>query len=241
MTDSPNHYANDTTLLRREFESILRDHPSEEELEAYAMGRVGSRGDEDELEHIETHLLVCEACQDAVTEIDQFVGTIRRTQPAEEKRRTWGRLTNLFSFPSAMTFVAVAALLSISAPFAAQRWSATGIDTVVYKEAAQRASPEAQVAPAGREFNLDLPAPAGVVGPVRIGVVAADGQMETELTAPVESGRLQAHVSRRLSAGKYWLRLSTIEGSDLGEHALTVQSRPLLSVLNELSRSERHY
>lgn len=218
---------NESKSLQREFELLLHDHPTDERLEAYAMGRFDARSDNAELERIETHLLVCEDCQDAVAEIDEFVGAMRRTQESEPKRWNWNRLTNLFSFPAAMTWVPVAAVLMLSLglllPYLAQRAATTHIATVVYEDAAQRALPEARVAPAGQEFNLDLPAPSGVAGSIRIDVVSSAGRIEAQVGSLADSGRLRTHVSRKLSDGGYWVRLYSSDGNQAAEYELTIR------------------
>jgi len=49
------------------------DHPNRDELEAYAMSQLS----EPDLERIETHLLRCEHCQDALSQADEYIRSIR--------------------------------------------------------------------------------------------------------------------------------------------------------------------
>jgi anti-sigma factor RsiW len=51
------------------------EHPFKDELEAYALGRTAA----EDLERIETHLLLCERCQSEVLHIDEYCRAIRRT------------------------------------------------------------------------------------------------------------------------------------------------------------------
>jgi anti-sigma factor RsiW len=50
------------------------DHPFKDELEAYALGRTAS----EDLERIETHLLICERCQGEVLDTDEYRRAIKR-------------------------------------------------------------------------------------------------------------------------------------------------------------------
>lgn len=60
------------------------EHPFRDELEAYALGRCAP----DDLERIENHLLICERCQDEVSQTDEYrramkgaVATLRNGSP----------------------------------------------------------------------------------------------------------------------------------------------------------------
>ncbi len=58
------------------------NHPDEDALDRYALGRVT---DEGELARIEEHLLVCEQCREAVSLIDQIRSFRRSPKPAPAK------------------------------------------------------------------------------------------------------------------------------------------------------------
>jgi len=50
------------------------DHPFRDELEAYALGRTAAQ----DLERVETHLLICERCQGEVSQTDEHFRAMKR-------------------------------------------------------------------------------------------------------------------------------------------------------------------
>jgi hypothetical protein len=50
------------------------DHPLRDQLEAYALGRTAP----EDLERIETHLLICEHCQGEVSQTEEYFRAMKR-------------------------------------------------------------------------------------------------------------------------------------------------------------------
>jgi anti-sigma factor RsiW len=67
---------------RLEISRPVPAHPSGELLENYALGRLS----EPELGRVETHLFVCDSCQDLLVETDQYVAAMKAAlaEPASE-------------------------------------------------------------------------------------------------------------------------------------------------------------
>ena len=93
--------------MRVMFSDINR-HLEAEEVERYSMGTIP----EEEAARLEEHLLICESCQQRVTESDGYVSSMQRAalelrqSPAVRQRRWW-------SLPRLVPAVAALALLAI--------------------------------------------------------------------------------------------------------------------------------
>ena len=59
----------------------MQFHIPEEDLELYAIGREFPEG---LLAIIEEHLLICEACQDRLQDLDRYVAAMREALPADQ-------------------------------------------------------------------------------------------------------------------------------------------------------------
>jgi hypothetical protein len=69
----------------------IKQHPTEEILERYLFGLLS----DNEVEHVEEHLLVCHSCIDLAEQLLAFVQSLRNTLKEPPKARVAGRETAL--------------------------------------------------------------------------------------------------------------------------------------------------
>lgn len=192
------------------------EHPSEDELEAYALRHLT----EEQVAAVETHLLVCEDCQQRLAELDSFIASMKAV--TAEHSRAAARM---------LPAVAAWSRWQIAAGALAVGLIAVGF---FYWNPASQAAPATIVLSAMRGGSVPAAAPAGVPLDLRILSTQLDGrpgfrvEIVTELGAAVWSGPLtqtsgepaRAHVDRHLSAGAYWVRLYGPDNQFLQEYGL---------------------
>ncbi len=203
-------------------QSDFTQHPSEEILERYALGRVGAL----EIEPIEEHLLVCPQCQERLSEADQYVLAMRdaaRVLLSEQPQASpatsfslWGKRKLprergvRWLWPAgAVAFAALA--LSVMIPQQAMKHDAPQDVALAVSRGATHDLLTQVAAGHPLRLNIDLteipPAPS-----YRLDLVNDDGQVEWSGTGVGVRNRLHFALSHVLSAGKYWARLYA--GSD---------------------------
>jgi anti-sigma factor RsiW len=179
-------------------------HIPEETLEQYCLGRLS----ESETEPVEEHLLLCNLCQDTLTETEQFVTAVRsaldqlESQPATETwwARLWRSLTTLPKPVFAMAACALALIVIIP--------SQTRNPAVVQLQA-MRGAESATQAPANTKLTLRLPAPTAATleqGRLELRVANLDGAVVAQAPVQQKEGHIIAEIDG-LSAGAYWARL----------------------------------
>jgi anti-sigma factor RsiW len=197
-------------------EPALR-HIPEETLEQYCMGRLS----ESESEPVEEHLLLCNQCQDALTETEQFISAVRAAteqlglQPARQPwwNRLWGSVTSL---PKPVWAIAACALaLFVVIPN-------RGPSPAVVELQTMRGPETAVQAPANTFLSLRLSL-SGIdaSGPLELRVADASGQVIRQAAVQTTDGQTVAGVDG-LSPGAYWARLYS-DGKMVREYALTVR------------------
>ena len=179
-------------------------HIPEETLEQYCLGRLS----ESETEPVEEHLLLCNLCQDTLTETEQFVTAVRsaltqlESQPATEMwwTRLWRSLTTLPKPVFVMAACALALIVIIP--------SQTRNPAVVQLQA-MRGAESATQAPANTKLTLRLPAPTAATleqGRLELRVANLDGAVVAQAPVQQKEGEIIAEIDG-LSAGAYWARL----------------------------------
>jgi anti-sigma factor RsiW len=179
-------------------------HIPEETLEQYCLGRLS----ESETEPVEEHLLLCNLCQDTLTETEQFVTAVRsaldqlESQPATETwwARLWRSLTTLPKPVFALAACALALIVIIP--------SQTRNPAVVQLQA-MRGAEAATQAPANTKLTLRLPAPTAATleqGRLELRVANLDGAVVAQAPVQQKDGQIIAEIDG-LSAGAYWARL----------------------------------
>src|SRR5579871_4028340 len=132
-------------------------HPAEEEIEKYSMGGLT----EEECSRFEEHLLICESCQNRVTETDTYVSTmlsasalVRQRGRRAEKR--WWQLRPWV--PIGAAAVAVLVLSSLGVEWIARRNGGPGNPAPAYalNLVATRGNGIEAKAPEGRTLVLHL-------------------------------------------------------------------------------------
>ena len=188
-----------------------KTHPDNSTIEAYSLGKIP----EAELAELEEHLLICESCQQRVTECDAYVRSMR--QASTRIRAEEPKPRKAFSASGLVPILGIALLIG-------------GVGTYVHSQRAvgPRVSVALEVtrgattteAPAGRPLTLDpqlegLPAQPGY----RMEIVDQKGGriFGQEFTA----GKAVDAPAQR--PGVYFVRLYTLEGKLLREFALNIQ------------------
>ncbi len=207
------------------------EHPSEEDLERYAMGLLA----EADVEAFEEHLLICPACQDQLAQTDEFVKAMRaaaqrlrgRNEPSQSKAPTGG-LSALLT-PSRLAWAAAAVALLAVVIWSTGLWrpgrpANVAPVAVLLQTSRGEAETGGVTAPAGRSLLLEadssgLPAAAQW----RIEIVDERGRPVRSSPATLEGERVRLTLREGLGRGRYWVRLYA-GGSEtpLQEYALRV-------------------
>jgi hypothetical protein len=189
---------------------IPNNHPDADTFENYAFDRLS----ESEAEGFEEHLLICEKCQSTLAQTSDYIRLMKaataayisedRGSPPRIRIREKGLRWNAAA-AAALLLTCLTALLSWRTPLGEPK-------TIVLDAYRGEAVSEA---PAGQPLDLkidlkDVPPAAGY----RVEIVDATGRR-------VWSGGTPARVTKGLSPGVYWVRLSTDTGEPLREFGLT--------------------
>jgi anti-sigma factor RsiW len=177
-------------------------HFSEEDLELYALGRAS----EELQEQVEEHLLICTACQEKVTTIDQFVAALRTAiaHPEAQSKGLWARFME-FLTPQTAAWAAAgafAAILFVLAPAIIKLGPTHDVELALTRGA------ETAAAPSGTSLRLsadvrDLPASSAYT----LEIVDAAGRLVWERSVAAQQGTLSVSSGRGLAPGVYWVRL----------------------------------
>ena len=185
-------------------------HASEEALERFCLGSASAA----ELEGIESHLLVCTACQDRLRETERYVRTMQQAtaQAVADRlvRETrWRELREwvVRSLPATAIAAAVALVLVWGLAPSSSPTPATTPIAVALDLARGDENPRAH-APALRPLvlSLDLRGVAALDS-YQVRIVDARGGGVLNATAKPDHERLGVPGSIRLARGTYWVRL----------------------------------
>ena len=202
----------------------LPRHPSEDALENYAFHRLS----EEDTACFEEHLLVCDACQEAVEATEEFIllmkaaaapvpqVTGRAMLPASIKNLPWRNAV----WGGCLMTAAILAILMLSrrsaedpAPAPVMLASFRGAEAVAMAHA-----------PARRPLDLAIDAPdVPSTGGYRIEIVSAAGKPAWTGGLASSGGKLTALVPPRLDAGIYWVRLYADNSELLREFGLKLE------------------
>jgi anti-sigma factor RsiW len=207
-------------------------HAVEEDLERYSMGRLP----EAEAGLLEEHLLICPACQNRLTETDNYVRALRAAALELLDKRSTDWRDPAKRAPAALAlsrpiWIAGAAICLGLLSWVSGVWRsphATGTAPVaIVLQAVRGGEPRAgAIAPRGRPLVLE--ADLSGLPPTAAGemeVVDVNGIPVRRLRVKLESGRVAAQVPGGLSQGRYWIRLyaSSAGNELLREYALRVE------------------
>ena len=193
-------------------------HGTDEQLELYALGRLG----DSESAVIEGHLLVCAGCRERLDETEAFAIGIREAlrmdpPPAEAASHGWleGVLNSLRQ-PVLGIALAAALVAIIAFAFFSNRTSfapAASLQLTALRG-------EMASAPPANEIDLTLSDAPKNGGPFRIEVVDAAGKQLWNATGT------EARVQRRFASGVYFVRLYSASGQLVREYGFTVKKQP---------------
>ncbi len=187
-------------------------HPSEEDLERYSIGKLA----EEQLASLEEHLLVCETCQERLSEVDAYVKAAQRAArklknaPPTFWQHQWAKLSLALWIP-APVWVAALAVAATVLVWTIPRWvfpGAVAPAAVMLRSIRGPAGLSTNGAPAGKPLRLHwdetgLPA----FSSYRVEIVNSSGRPVFETT--VEAGKTGSSllVGNPLRRGRYWVRL----------------------------------
>lgn len=199
----------------------LKNHPSEDLLEQYALGRLA----EAQVAPLEEHLLLCSQCQTALTQADDYVQLMKHAMSQREagegqpKRKQWA----FWTWPP--VWVAAVAAACLMGVVYLRHAPAGPAATVLLNSlrGGQREGSAANHAPSGKPLRLgvsvaDLP----VAESYRLEVVEQSGRQVWTGTARREGGQVGAEVHAGLAKGLYWVRIYS-PSALLNEFALRVE------------------
>lgn len=191
-------------------------HPSEEVLEAYALKRLS----EEHVAKVEGHLLVCEACQLTLADLDSFIagmkavspqtGTAHPTPPSPIRR-----------IPYWQPALAAAAVLAAVFFF----WDSSGsrqVPATIILSSMRGSEIASPNGPANVPLDLSIASTQlDDRSGFRIDVVTGAG--DPAWSGPVTrsaDGKPLVRVDKRLPAGAYWVRLFSPENQLVQEYGL---------------------
>jgi len=192
-------------------------HPTDEELELYSLNRL----EEPDLARLEEHLLVCEACQKRLEDIDEFVGAMRVAlkeieareahEPAQRRGLAWGDWGKwLFGLPKPVWAGLAAAgliLIAVLAPWRSSTQGSYQLELSAWRSGA----PVLAVAPSGAQLTLRLDTTGLPGGPYEVEVVDASGRPLWRGAGSLAENRLVVAPGLRLPPGRYWVRIYSSE------------------------------
>ncbi len=189
----------------------FEEHPGEEALELYSLGRVG----ETDTEIIEEHLLICEGCRVRLDHTDRYVRAMQAAAVSVRAEREhqssardgvwdWMRGLALPSPAMALTAAAVCAVLIMWGIPRTHPAPDPGLFTVAL--ISQRG--ESSAAPSYRRLDLQMDARGLALGPqVRVDIVNASGKTIERATVPDHADRVEVRTAHALAPGSYYVRL----------------------------------
>lgn len=191
----------------------LNEHAGEEILERYAMSTLPDV----EVEPFEEHLLICPVCQRRLEEMDAYVlaaGTAaaKLRQESPSAWRNFAARLTLRRLPAPL-WVAGAVVVLVSGIWFTGRWelsqSPVSSPAVVLLRSGRGAHDTARSrAPSRQPLLLQVDLKELPTLPVYgLEIVDARGSRLWQSQVEPQDGRLSIRVTRKLAAGRYWVRL----------------------------------
>jgi hypothetical protein len=193
-------------------------HRTEDQLEQYALGRLADT----EVNELEDHLMVCEACRERLDAIEHFSRAMREALtnepvPVRLPSRDWFAWLRRPAFSMALVLAALIIVMSI---FSGGKTKLPPVSTL--QLTANRGEMPA-VKPA-REIDLTLRDAPREAGPFRIEVVDSTGLKVWNSLADSDAQGVQVHVQQQLTQGDYFVRLYTADGRMLHEYGFHIRT-----------------
>ena len=190
-------------------------HPDDEQIESYSAGTLP----EPAQVPLEEHLLICDLCQNRLTEIDAYVAAMkeaaRRLPPELTAPRRWWVMPRFAPILAGAAVVAVA-LLGVRASLVSGRDPALGVTLEANRGLIQAHAPARRLL----VLRLDLVGLPETRDSYRVEIVDRGGrQAWHDAVAPGRSGKI---LVPGLAQGVYFVRISTVSGELLREYGLEV-------------------
>lgn len=183
------------------------EHPGEDVFENYSFDRLSDK----ETADFEEHLLTCEACQSALTRTDEYIRVMKAATAAYLTEHK-GRLRHRLRKREVRWNATAAAVILLTCVTALLSWRTPSGEPQTITLDAYRGATSQAPAEQALDLNVDLkdlpPAKS-----FRVEVVDATGRR-------VWSGETPARLTKGLSPGIYWVRLTTNTGEILREYGL---------------------
>ena len=207
---------------------IVGPHLLEPELEAYSMGTLS----DDRMGEFEEHLLACAGCQDRLLEMESFVNAVRSVSPKlREAKPPFGAATvrewllQFVKWPRVavvVAFAATVAVLLLALPRGAAPPERAQMAALTLQ--ASRGMAAAAQAPAGTALSLTVDlTELTAFASYKLAIVGSTGAAVWESEAFPEDHKLTVPMTKGLSAGQYYVRLSAPGGELLREFSLAVK------------------
>jgi len=199
-----------TNAVTTKLTFIPKSHPDEDLFENYALERLS----EEKTIGFEEHLLICEECQSTLQETDEYIQFMKLGMAAQVTGNRGGAPHYAHvRGPGLRWNAARAAALLLTCLTALLSWRTPTVEPQTVELNSYRGM-DVQV-PSGRPLDLkiDLRDVAPAAG-YRVEIVDATGHR-------VWFGGTPARVTKGLSPGVYWVRLSTDTGEPLREYGLS--------------------
>lgn len=174
----------------------LASHPSEGDLELYALGRLS----EEAVPAVEEHLLLCESCQYKTTEFEELGRAFRDYRAAPPRAAARAGLRRPVYW--AAGFGAVAVLVLVLAVVPSGPAPVARVELTSWRGEADRSA-----VPVGRRLDLVLSANGLPDGAVQVELAASGGEIVWRGPASREANRVRVLVKVPLGAGQYWVRI----------------------------------
>lgn len=174
-------------------------HPSDELLETYAMDSAS----EQECVEVEEHLLVCERCQTALQQADEYIRAVR--QAASQLRSATRQVKPTRRFWPLAAVVVAGITIAIAVSWRGSRSRFQEVELSV-----QRGNSNSVIAPAvtGQRLALSIDLTEIPAAPAyRIDLVNAKGADVWSGNALATNGRLRTEISSTFAPGLYWVRV----------------------------------
>lgn len=198
-------------------------HPGNEVLERYSLGNLP----EPEVERVEEHLLVCEACQDELAEVESFIGDMKyactHARPAPDK--SW---RNIFAWwwtavpRPALAGAFAVLLLCLGIPL--MRHESPAGPMISVELATVRGGTDTAQAAANHPLHLKMDASL-IEGASSYQIQVADAAGSIVWTGParIDGTTLTTDVPTPLRAGNYWIRVFASGTNPIREYGLAVK------------------
>ncbi len=189
---------------------LMGTHPDENVLEMYCMEKLEGL----QLESFEEHLLICEECQDRVTEVDRFLIAMKAALKHPVKETLWERWNpaKMFQMPVPVWATAAVALAGVAGVFVAHNLNTQPAPLALALTATRGGS--VAVAKAAGPLDLDLDArDLASSGSYRVQLVNGEGTEVWSTSSNVHDGHVHALVQQRLSPGQYYVRIADPSGA----------------------------